>query len=192
MFYGLFEGYEELYDALNKSAAEKAMKFREQANYRAHFDLFGDSVRAYRETQEAYGNAPRAQTAGYEELMLAAYRFMKFLRKNCNCSISQSRGARPVVTALAEVESILDEPLEHCVPMYMEADALETLSFSIFKALKDKGEIKYCKYCKQFMEAACKKHKEPTSVEDMHYCDGCHGFLTYPCDVHKPALKRTM
>ncbi len=183
MFEGMFEGFKELLNTLGK---EKAMKFRQQANYRRRFDAFGEAVRAYKELREKNINS----TDGLEELMLEAYRFMTFLRKEGNALISQTNGSiRDVNVALLEVMEVLDEPLEYCVPIYREADALETLSLSIYKKLKDKGEIKYCKHCKKFLDAPCKKHKEPTSVEDLHFCSGCRGYLTSPCNVH---IQRTL
>lgn len=178
----MFDGYDILFDSLLKEAANK-MKFREQSNYRERVDAFGETIRAYREARER----DKETTDGLEELMLEAYRFMGFIRQNNSMRPTQPAGMfRPISTALSEVIEILDEPLEYCVPMYREADALEVLSFSIFKDLKEKGEVKYCKHCQKFMNSICKKHKEPSSVEDLFYCGKCRGYLTNPCLEHQP------
>ena len=194
MFDGMFEGFDVLLDTLKKDSADKDMKFREQSNYRKRFDYFSEAIRAYYEAKEK-GDT----TDGLECLMLEAYQFMKFIRREWRPGATlppQYAIPRPVETALSEVASILDEPLEYCVPMQREADALEVLSFSIFTALKKNGDIKYCKHCKKFLDAPCKRHKEPSSVDELFYCKGCGGYLTTPCECHvaveQPRLKRTL
>lgn len=177
----MFEGFETLLNVLTENVTEKTMKFREQANYLEHFNRFGEALKAYYECKEKDVDT----TDGLDDLMLEAYRFMKFIRSNNKVLISQFSGAKSLEKALADTVEMLNEPLEHCVPMFHEVDSLETLSFSIFKKLKEKEW--YCKHCKKFLDTPCKKHKEPSSVDDLYYCKACGGYLNNPCENHTPA-----
>jgi len=162
------------------SGLNKQMKFRETAEYQKYFDAFGDALKAY---QELAG-----PTDGLEDIMLVTYSWAKFIRKNNSVKVEHKSIAqsRPVDVAIMSAVEILDEPYEYCVPLYLEADALDTLSFSAYMALKNAGEINYCKHCKKFLATPCRTHKEPTSADDLIYCRGCHGYLTTVCEYHGP------
>jgi len=168
----VFEGLENLVAGL-----EAMQKFRETPEYKKHYDSFGEALRAYHELEDELG--------GLEGLMLEAYRWSKFIRRENKILLSNATSARPVDTAIMDVMEIVDEPLESCVPLYYEVDALETLSFSAFVVLKKAGEVKFCKHCNRVLNGPCKKHKEPTSVDDLFPCKGCGGYLSKPCQVHR-------
>lgn len=156
--------------------------FRETPNYQKRFQIFGDTLRAHLELKER-GN----HYDGLEPLMVEAHRFLRFLRKEGNLEAPKSPvDTRPIDTAIYEAMSILDEPLDHCIPLRYEAEALEILSFSAWKVLKEKGLVKHCKYCQQWLNGPCKKHKEPSTVEDLFYCKVCTGWLSTLCVVHGP------
>lgn len=155
------------------------MKFRGTPQYQKHYESFGESLRAYYDLREdAKG------IGGLEGLMLSAYRWFKFIRKENNVLTSHTAEAKHIDVAIMEAINILDEPIEYCVPQYMEADALETLSFSCFKVLKEAGRVKYCKHCDKVLNGPCKKHREATGVDGLNYCDKCGGWLSVVCTVH--------
>jgi hypothetical protein len=167
-----------MFDGITQLAFERenSMKFRETAAYKKYYQAFGEALSAY---YEASGEG-----VGLESLMLAAYRWMKYIRQNNNAPMDRPIAAKELQEAIIEATNILDEPIEYCVPMYMEADALETLSYSAWIVLKETKEVKYCKHCKSWLNHLCKKHKEPSSVEDLFWCNGCKGYLSVPCTVH--------
>lgn len=157
--------------------------FRQSNGYLHRFSVFGDMLRCHLELKEL-GKSYDA----LEPLMLEAYKFMKFIRKAGGLLTIESPQVRPVDTAIVEVMEILDEPLEFCVPLKYEADALECLSYSAWKVLKEKALIKHCRYCQAWLSGSCKKHKEAATVSGMYYCKGCTGFIESLCVVHGPEL----
>lgn len=170
------------------------MKFREEPEYQRYFDTFGETLKSHYEMREAGDKC-----GGLEEIMLHTRRWVKFIRANAsNLRISTAVAPRPIDTAIFDAVSILDEPLEMCVPLYREVEALEVLSFSAYVELKKNGEIYYCDHCKKFLTSPCKTHKKPTSADDLVYCSGCRGYLTTMCLIHDKKLqsdsytKRTM
>jgi hypothetical protein len=175
----------EFLDIAIAAAGENMKKFRQTDSYLKRFNCFGEKLKCYMELEE-----DGKKTEGLEQLMLEAYRFMKFLRisNNINRGISKPEMPipRPVDMALFEVVSLLDEPLENCVPIYMEANALEVFSYSIWVQLKQFGKIKYCKYCQANLFDKCKQHKEASSVADLIYCKGCTGWIENICACHGP------
>lgn len=156
--------------------------FRQTKKYKRRFEAFGDTLRAHLELKDA-GKAYE----GLEPLMVEAFRFMSFLRKEGHLTVTSGPDPRPIDTAILETMSILDEPLESCMPLHYEADALECLSKSAWKLLKEKEIIKHCKYCQEWLYGSCKKHKkQPESVDDLFFCKKCHGWLDNVCVVHGP------
>lgn len=159
--------------------------FRQSTKYLKRFNAFGDQLRAHLESKEA--GKPYDEL---EQLMLEAYRFMKFIRKEGGILTTESPKPRPIDTAILEAMSILDEPLEYCVPLHYEADALECLSYSAWKTLKDKNLMQHCKHCQAWKFGGCKTHKKAATIIGMVYCAGCHGYIHNLCPVHGPDMCR--
>lgn len=157
----------------------KTMKFREKPKYKRHYEAFGLRLKEHYELCER-----GKKLDGLEPLMVEAYSFMKFLRKDNGVKYSDNPAARPIDIAIMEAVTVLDEPDVACVPPYVEADALECVSYSAWQELKTAGEIRHCKYCQQWLNHPCKKHKEASTIDDMFYCSKCHGWLKTMCVIH--------
>lgn len=162
------------------AAKETMKKFRQEDAYLQHFDTFGNTLKAYMELQEDEQELEGA----LEQLMVVSHKFMRFLRTTNNLKMVDPPISRGVESALFELVALLDEPLEACVPVYLEAEALETLSYSIWRQLKIDGKINYCSHCQANLFGRCKKHKVATSVSDLIYCKGCTGWLDKICITH--------
>ena len=127
---------------LNTEALEKTVKmlmeFRETPNYKKHFERIGEAIKAYYEGQD--------ECDGLEELMLASFSLMRFIRKSFPSLISSASNdkpweVRPLKTALMTALEILDEPNDTGIPLPIEANALEALSLAAYRVLKERKEI---------------------------------------------------
>lgn len=174
---------EQFYDIAAWSIMEEMTNFRKGDAYQKQYNTFGCALRTHFEANED-GKLNDA----LEPLMLAAYRFMKFLRKEWNILVSDPPRAKAIDDAIFDVMAILDEPMEAHIPFFKEADTLEQLSYSAWLELKKQKHVVYCKHCRNYLSGGCKKHKPATSVGDLTYCKGCTGWIDTICVVHGPEL----
>lgn len=173
-------------------------KFRATKGYERHWDKFGDALKFFYQAKDDAKQdglityEQRLTCEGYtialETIVLTCYNWIKYIREQnkeiAGLHIAQPWTTRPLDTAIMEAVSILDEPIEYCVPLKHEVDALEILSYSAYRELKSAGKANYCKYCNSVLDDPCKKHKPASSVEGMFYCKMCHGFMEKLCATH--------
>lgn len=180
MFNNLIRGWSNLNNILSEGNTKKMLTFRAQTNYKWHVDLFNDAVDAY---YKATLNSSMVNNV-LEDLMLEAYRFMRFIRVSNQVKLSEAGKPSTVSSALVEVIGVLDEPHTSCVPPYKEADVLETLSFSIFKELLSKKILNHCKICKKVHKNSCTLSDKNIKDGNLVYCGRCKGYLDGLCKVH--------